>query len=370
MEKFEENLETNIFDVEQYKKDIKELNELTSRILKNNPSLVRISTDSHDISNHDYIKKLSKIDLKKTNFNPNDKEEIKKDFSGKQWVGESLSHDIIEKSKEKVEETELPPIAKDLKDLNMYGVYAISGYKFNAYYLDLVEEKNEIEVKTEKKADFWNKGTLIENDYPILGLKLFNYSSKLQFKTIPIKNVRLDIAIKDHLNEEFIKIVKELSENNVTDGAGRVAKKPLHLYGNPDESKKVIIKINSISNYIAVKCRRGPANFILASKENIESIMDSYSGTWSNQGKTFKYNKAIESFNYTLIANENIGNTVIMGRCPKDNEPGVNLVINKNTLNNYNFSEDDITGINLQYEFTVLGKNSQNNYFSFEMNRN
>ncbi len=467
--------ETN-FDYEQYKKDISELNELTARILKNNPSCVkgyRLEPDCsvtevdysdrskktvkpgekpHDISalqkmilencedtpgrdcvldslnkskekskgfvscfneipNYEKLGRspmmsgdqvLNEMKIRSDNdiwkqFDGNKfvfdneyhekqaqrlKESLKRDpkfqkeidksldlkLFGGEYVGKKLSKDIIEKSKENVGDN-MPPIAKDLQKLGLYGVYSISDNKFNAAYLDFVLNEGD----SVKATDPINKfpDDLANASIPTIEVRLFNAVGRMKDRLIPLTNTRIDIGIKDFINDEFLKKVRELADKNIEDSNTKL-KTELVVDSssdnrNKDSNTKICNRISMISNYIQVKSRRGPATFILASKKNIDLIVEASSGHWRNDGKTFKYNKTSDHFNFDLVANNDLGDTVIVGRTPKESEVGINLVINKNTLTNFEYSDDDISGINLSFDFYAFGQHPEWSYFSFDL---
>jgi len=413
------------FDLEQYRKDMEQLNELTSRILKNNPSHVRkddvegfrnfstgknpdpfketiLPGPEHVNDVMGYINKQKDIKtIRKTledqginfddktqswtmdntkyhNFKRDEKRKdpkfqkevddiIKNSMKnfGNSYVGKELTENIIEVSKEKIVD-EMPPLAQDLLKLGMYGVHTVSDNKFDATYLDFVYEN------TVSADDPISKFVDPLTTIPTIECRLFNSVGRMQQRLIGLNDTRIEVGIKDFINDEFIKKVKELSEKNIDEKITNKLKSPILL--NEDGNGKRILttvsnRISMISNYINVKNRRGPATFILASKKNIDVIIEAFSGWWWQDGKTYKYNKTLDNFRFDLIANDDIGDVVIVGRKPNEGEVGINLVINRNTLTNFVYNEDDITGINLSFDFFSFGKNPEWNYFSFEMKR-
>ena len=398
------------FDHEQYKKDIAELNELTARILKNNPPCVKGTRLEPDCSTTEIdTKKVpceaeqdiwKQFDGEKFVFDQ-DRQKKNSDFQksidgvmknkkpvnffGSEWVGYKLSDDIIEKSKETLNDV-LPPVAKDLKNLGLYGVYAISDNKFDATYMDFVEsEKEEIDTERivkipsdmqyQRSQPFMNKyndvGEYLKlKPMETLELKLFSSVGRMKEVFIPLTDARIEIGIKDYINDKFLIKVKELASKNIDNKLTNNIKKDIIVGDNKkDDYTKVCNKLTMVSNYVQMKNRIGKPTFVLASKNNINYINEALSGYWSRDGKTYKYNKLTENFNYNLIANNDMGDTVIMGRVPKEGEVGINLVINKKTLTNFEYSDDDITGINLSFDFFAFGNHPEWNYFSFDMKR-
>lgn len=440
----EYEIDENNFDYERYKKDITELNELTARILKNNPSCVKsfklepdCSTTEFDYSTgirknslgQNYpgpIKKVrwgdeqdiwklfdnSKMDYE-TQIDALKEAKEKKEilnkainntfpkpkpvnFFGNEWVGNKLSNDIIENSKLSISSgasEDLPPVAKDLKNLGLYGVYTISDNKFDATYMDFVESDNEEDIITDSiiktPSDMnkqlspnpfmkkYNDNQKSIDDYlkmeptmKTLELKLFSSVGRMKEVHIPLSDTRIETGIKDYINDKFLVLVKELASKNIEDKFTNNIKKDLVVSDdNKDDYSRVCNRLTMVSNYIQMRGKLGRPTFILASKKNINYIIDAVSGYWWKDGKTYKYNKLTDNFNYNLIANDDMGDSVIMGRVPKEGEVGINLVINKNTLTNFEYSEDDITGINLSFDFFAFGNHPDWNYFSFDMKR-
>lgn len=330
-----------IFDYEQYKKDIEKLNELTSKILKNNAP-----------------------QKQEPNFKNDEKEKNIRMF-GDNWVGKKLSKEIVEKSKEKIE-NDLPAIIKNLDKLGLYRCYAVSDNKFNASYLDMVElnsEEKEEETKDDTVYKMGLEGSFDSLKRKKIGVKLFNFVGRMNERFVSLENKSIDVGIKDFINDHFIKKVKEIAEKNTVDEKTKFLKEPLDI--TKDESiNKISNKIYGISNYIGAKSKRGAATFILASKKNIELILE-VTNHWKLDGKTFKYNEG----NLNLIVNDDLEDTVIVGRKPNEGDPGINLVVNRNTLTNFTYSEEDVSGVNLSFDFFAIGQHPEYNYFSFEIKR-
>lgn len=412
------------FDYEQYKKDIEELNRLTEKILKNNPSCVKSTRLEPDGTTMEYnyadkstIYKnmpphhgpsscgaggFEKLKEQGFNFNAQTqswstdwakneqykREQIKKDpvfhkeidkslhldYFGKEYVGEELMDTIIEKSKEKIVDERIP-VVKDLQSLGLYGVYPISDNRFDAHYLDFVmmDEKTVEKISNDLFEPAFSKFDMMTRDVPqmkTLGLKLCSAVGRMTEKNVPIApDKSIEVSIKDYINDEFVKFVKNLASKNVEESTKNMREPFVAQELTKDLYTKLYSRISMISNHISVKTRRGGATFIYASRDNINLIVDAFNGYWLKDGKTFKYNKKSGGFNYDLIANNDLGNTVIIGRCPKESEIGINLVINKNTLTNFVYSEEDVSGVNLSFDFFAFGRRPEDNYFMFDINR-
>ena len=388
-------LALNEFDAEQFRKDIGELNLLTNRILSSNPSCIsKIKQESPD---KETFRTMLRSTLHQSmNLLPTDKgqeDKLPKEIDdnglnscqrhlypdtrfGNNYVGKELTKEIIEKSKEKIT-MEMPPIAKELFKLGLYGVYIVSEDKFNAAFMDFViskdGENNDVSIRDIIDPDVTKYSSDLDRiEMPTLEIKLFTSVGRMKPRLIPLIDTRIEVGIKDFINDEFVKKVKEMCEKNVDDYGKSIPnhlKNPIILDGTKDNYVKVSNRISMISNFINVKNRFGPATFIYSSKKNIDFIIESFSGFWWKDGKTYKYNKTMENFKFDIVANDELGDTVIIGRTPKEGEVGINLVINKNTLTNFEYSDDDINGINVSFDFFAFGNHPEWNYFSFEMKR-
>ena len=385
-------IDENEFDVEQYKKDIQELNRLTSKILNNNPSCVtgykRDSWDgslteinystgikkiipgekSHDIPFPHPIKQgnITEDPFNQKNI-PTIPQQLHVNRFAAEYVGKKLTDDIMEVSKEKLE-MDMPPIARDLAKLGLYGVYTVSDNKFDAAYLDFVQENNNDAI-------------------PTVAVRLFNSVGRMKERLIPlderdsIGRNSIEIGIKDFINDDFVRAIKDLISKNTDVDFPSHFSKPIVLTGNEnndnymtyisDVYSKICRRIQSISNQIFNKNKRGPATFIFASKANIDLIIEAFGGFWYRDGKTYKYNRSSDEFRFDFVANNELGNTVIIGRKPEEMEVGINLVINKNTLTNFqcDVDDDDVTGVNLSFNFFAFGSHPEWNYFSFDLER-
>jgi hypothetical protein len=405
----------NDFDLDQYRKDMEELKSLTSRILNNNPSYLKKDKKDtgyigfpkidKDEFGREFISSKS-IPVRKRDFasiyfkgnidDQTDKKELEKalkkipvpksnpiNLAGNDWVGNELSKNIMEKSKEQIE-NDNPRIAKELQKLGLYGVYTVSDNKFDANYLDFIVVDNRTEPPGVKVSfdhdskDFkpivktLSENVFIKDNVPTIEARMFSVVGRMQERFIPFNDKSIELEIKDFINDEFIRKIKEMT-NRHKESEDEVIKNITSNIevseGLKDTFTKVSNRINMISNYINVKNHRGGATFIFASRKNINFIVEAYSGWWYRDGNTYKFTKTMENFNLDLVANDNLENTIIVGRCPKEGEVGLDLIINRNTLNNFQYTEDDISGVNLSFDFHAFGHHPESNYFSFDLNR-
>lgn len=398
------------FDVNQYKKDMNSLKEITNSIINNNPIHAKGSTlnpdgtytsfnyekrkkftdelskfhnnvddpispfgeDGLPLSSNEFWNKINKQKMDNKKGDSKFQKEIDEmlDYSGDKantnYVEKEIVNMINDKRKETVEVTK-PSILQDLEKLNLYRVFAISDNKFNCAYLDFIEETKENLVKTDEYKVIEDKllNRLKFETYPTISVKLFSAMGRTKEQYIDVIDKNIDCAIKDFINEKFVEKVKILADKN-KENAPLNMKRDFILSEEKERTVKIPNKINMISNYLITKGRRGAASFVFSSKKNIDIIIESMCGNHYKQSNTYIYNKPINT-NLNFIVNDSLGDTVIVGRNPKDDEVGIKLVVNINTLNNYVYSDDDIEGVSLSFDFFDFGTHPEYNYFSFEM---
>lgn len=235
---------------------------------------------------------------------------------------------------------------------------------------ELKERKIKIPTKTELAELNNEPSELLES---ILDKNNMSIESQKRLKTIFIEKIDYEKEIINHIVSEYIKGVKKLanSNNKTSLRKERIIKKSeydtLTLY------KHIKTNIMICDSAIASIITERP-NFILASKKNITLITEAIGHTWKLVGKTGildindRITKDIKDSYENLIYNDEMGDTVIIGRCPKEGEPGINLIVNQISLDNFDYSEDDeICAVNAMYEFYAGGKYPQMNYLSFEL---
>lgn len=128
--------------------------------------------------------------------------------------------------------------------------------------------------------------------------------------------------------------------------------------------KKLMAKTLTYSSYISKKCRRGPANLIIANKR----IIDLMEFPWSSESYVYAVEKRGDNVGgFKKFVCEDLGDTVIIGRLGNLNEPGLTLVSNDESLeNNIFFNATDIAGINIRYALDSYSPSDKFSYLSFD----
>lgn len=129
--------------------------------------------------------------------------------------------------------------------------------------------------------------------------------------------------------------------------------------------RRLISKILASSNMIAVKTRRGPGQYVIANRDTI-SILSSYESV----SYIYQLENSPALAGLKLYVCDDLGDTVIVGRCGEGDEPGIKLVSNEDSLEkNIYFNNTDIAGINIRYALDSFGPNDKCNYMSFDFTR-
>jgi hypothetical protein len=355
-QKLEKALED--FDYEKYKKDIEMLNEVTKSIMQNNGS----------------CKKEKEKTTTFSTIRPNNVTGLFTNENGGR-NSDPINKMINDKLKENLKDINKPQYLKALESLNMFDVYMVSGKFFKYVYMDWLETTKKGTFKRDLSKYNIDENLDINeilkrsektNDEPVktISLRCVNSSSEIKEKFIKFTEKRIDGTICDFINQEFVNKVKNLCEKNKLENNDL----DLTMFSDSHKRSKITSKINMISNKISKKGRFGGSNFIIGSKKNIDAIINSLNGSYDKEYLgTYKFNKKIENLSHDLIVNNSLGDTIIVGKKPKECEPGVYVVVNEKTLNNFQFTEDDFDSINLGFEVLEVGEHPEYNYISFEM---
>jgi len=336
------NKKLESFSLEDFLKERKLLEDLSMNILKNEPSLMgskQLNWEGENIFNP----------LKNTR--PEDVLDYIKEKQNKKKVEKKQTEDAVldailnMKHTNKVDKLSGVPLSLD--DMKMFRVYVIEG---NTASLNIIDDL--------KNSD----GLFISARASKINLD----NHKITAKT----HNNIDKDIINHIISEFFIYVKKLSEShkNATSLRDLPILKKSDYENIEDFYKQIRYREGLCSSIIRSEYKNIPPNFILGSENNILLIIDSIKGTTKKCGKTsiFKVNSTYETYNY--IIDDEMENTIVIGRCPEESEPGINLFINKNSLYNYEYStDDDISAVNIFYQFYAVGKFPQLNYLSFDI---
>jgi len=133
--------------------------------------------------------------------------------------------------------------------------------------------------------------------------------------------------------------------------------------------RRVIAKVLACSNFVASNGRRGPATFVIASQDIINFINFQGSGDYI-------YEPEYSLAGLRLLACNDLGNTVIVGRGPlgeekgNDGETGMVLISGDKFMPvGYGFDETqtDITDARIKYAISDVGDTAYHNYIQFDV---
>lgn len=178
------------------------------------------------------------------------------------------------------------------------------------------------------------------------------------------------VAVYEHLLKKTVDLIKVLGEAN----AAEISKKEEFVldYEQKTEdtkssvSRKILSKIMGASNMIAVSSRRGPGTFVIARKEIID-IISTYSQNTSSY--VYPYSPEEDTFvGLKMFVCNSIGDTILVGRNGSDDEPGLRLLSNDESLENgIYFNNTDIAGVNVRYKLGSFSENDKRQYIAFKI---
>lgn len=181
--------------------------------------------------------------------------------------------------------------------------------------------------------DFNNdKKILIAGDIEEMLLSVFNKKIKLETVSIEIKNDDLLNTINNYLFLEFIKTVNNL---------------PIEIIEYDD----IKLKVHLYSNIIAASGRIGPANFLISNKKINESLL-----------------KNNNNINLNCVVYDDLNNDIILGRKNSFDQPGINLVLNENSLENITYNKNK-KYVNLIYKMVPVGFSPEKQFVKLKLNK-
>lgn len=185
----------------------------------------------------------------------------------------------------------------------------------------------------------------------------------VELKKVPIK-IEEDIdSITLHLQREYIEIIKELGLKNLEkskrndDGSSNfdIKLKP----GQEYSIRNLITKLIYASNYIAAYGRIGPAQYVIASENTTDLMLQILQTLQKFSRKSF-----------TIIENKEMDDeTIILGRKNEFSQPGVLLVLNENSFSKIEYNEKGEKYVILNYAFAVVGFHPENQFLTLKIKK-
>jgi hypothetical protein len=205
-------------------------------------------------------------------------------------------------------------------------------------------------------VDFkYNKDT---SGLGVVSSDIFTNEIHLKKEFVEIKDDNIHESLSNFLNEEFLKIVERLADKNRNskdspmngefdmDYAKIIEELPIQ---DPNLlTRKVVAKINNLSNWIATTCRIGPGQFIITNSITNEFLLKTY-----NNSQLYRL----------FVSNSLESGKIIMGRKNSFDQQGILLVLNENSLNDIGYKNGK-SYVNLIYAFSINGFYPEKNYYS------
>lgn len=235
-------------------------------------------------------------------------------------------------------------------------------------YMDYVVTKNKEEIIDENDV---KEMTREEAGRTVLSLHTF-------IKMVPSQTHNITcgadedplMKIQQHISKDVFEALHCLSRLNKEEASEHYPTGfDLTLTGDDPRSdkRKVVSRVLTASNMIATRARRGPATFVIIDQEYVDYLRydvpdDTYFFTLDSLGR---FLGGLEIF-----VSRKLGNTVIIGRCPKDpSEPGLHMVTTDDDISgDIVMLENDIAGVDVKYMLAETGKHPHLGYLQFDIN--
>lgn len=114
--------------------------------------------------------------------------------------------------------------------------------------------------------------------------------------------------------------------------------------------RKLIARILSAANMLAVHGRRGPANFVVLGPEYFKMLF--FDDKTYLPDRMHKIETSMAGLQFYI---SDIGGTVIVGREVKDNEPGIYLQLDEQRQEDFVLKNGELSEINIRYSVTEVG---------------
>jgi hypothetical protein len=200
--------------------------------------------------------------------------------------------------------------------------------------------------------------------------ELFEKEIFMKKELVEIKNDNKIESISDFLNQKFVEILQDLSDKsrNLEDIKDNNYKfdidEILESVKEREDYKiqivrKIIARINNVSNWIATRGRIGPAHYIITGKETNRFLLE--------QLDSINFHLSI----FRFFVDERIAEgKIIMGRKNDFDLPGILLILNENSLSDLVYNEEGKLCVNLIYAFSANGFAPEKQYYTILLKNN
>lgn len=257
----------------------------------------------------------------------------------------------------------------DKLPVNSYETFPVDGVKVS--YLDYVIEEDDKPSDVREQLNSFLGDALVGNEgMKQMALKMYVKDVHSRRQDIPVSPDQDPvIEISKHLSKQVLDHILELSEEfkeEVSQHFPTGLDLTIKGDGSREEKRKVIARTFAAANMVMSKCRRGPANFMIVPKKYVDyfrhDIPDEvvfYSAEAENMFMTA---------NMKLVVSPQLDNTIIIGRCPRPEEPGLHLITTTDDIaGTIIANQKDIQGVTTEYALTTTGETAHRNYLQFNI---
>jgi arginine repressor len=211
-----------------------------------------------------------------------------------------------------------------------------------------------------------------ESDTKVIGLKVLQKFCPRVDVEVPVSETQdPGVELEKHLYSKIFHEILELSAKTKKE-VQKNFNTPLDVYREDldDETlkRKIMTRILMAANTVAMRSRRGPANFVILSSDLLSLLLDKNVGTICGLDQVFTISRLVP--NIDVVVSDEISKKVVVGRRPAvDEDPGMHLFVTNEDLtgNRVSFDETGITGVNVSYILATCGNTPESNYMEFDV---
>lgn len=202
-----------------------------------------------------------------------------------------------------------------------------------------------------------------------LSIDIFEQEVELKMELVEIKNDNMPDSVMDYLNKEFVQIVQKQSDknrNSIDSPKNDEGNSKFDIdYNKILESsngvsmqilRKIVAKLNNLSNWLAVTGRIGAGKYIISNSETNKFLLETTNSLMDNL--------------FRFVVDDTVENgKIIMGRKNSFDQPGIILVLNENSLFDIVYNEEGKSFVNLIYAFSVNGFHPERQHFTIYLKK-
>ena len=196
-------------------------------------------------------------------------------------------------------------------------------------------------------------------DMKTLGLKAAQKFVELEYIVAEANpGEDIEVVVANKILSEVIDAMRKIAAVNTTKYAP--TQEYLDLTNSENVKRSLIARVLEMSNFVATIGRRGPANFVIASKDTLMKMIDPDKSELFIETLSFVTTLA----GIKMLVCDELGTTVLVGRNPaRLDEPSVTCFTNAKALSNFSF--DTLDSIKSRVGFKVDSYGSGLSYMAF-----